>query len=66
MKRCACEDGWTRCDHTTVCALNNAVEEKVNEIYWDINSMGGRATDERSRIQMEYLDEILEVLEKHR
>ena len=64
--KCGCENGWNNCTHTTVCALNNAVEEKVEEIYWHINSMGGRATDEKSKLQMEYMDEILEVLEAYR
>ena len=65
MRPCGCEEDQA-CTRTTLCALESAVEDKVEEIYWDINAMGGRATDAKSIVQMAYLDEILAVLEKHR
>ena len=63
--RCGCEDGGD-CTRTSVCQVQSALEIQFEDIYNEINAMGGSPASAKEMVEMAFLDEVLDVLEKFR
>ena len=65
MKRCGCEYGGD-CTRTSVCQIQSALEDQFEDIYNEINAMGGKPANAKEMVEMAFLDEVLDALEKYR